>query len=59
MKTNEQRKKHIGRHRELHFMLAELLADWIHHTKKLLSEHTIMEFLEWSYQQTVNPTERK
>lgn len=48
-------KKHQLRHQELHKAFDELLADFIGNTKRLPSKTTIMEFMEWSYQQTVNP----
>lgn len=51
------KKEHKKRHRELHQRFDELLADFIGHTKKLPSETTLLEFMEWSYQQTKNPTE--
>jgi len=53
MKTEEHKLRHIS----LHKNLDELMADFILHTKKLLSETSIMEFLEWSYTQTKEPTE--
>jgi hypothetical protein len=51
--TNE----HKARHVELHKSLDELLADFIGHTGGLPSQTTVMELIEWSYQQTQNPTE--
>lgn len=50
-----EKKEHIERHKELHKYLDELSADFISHTKKLVSETTIMELMEWSYQQTIKP----
>ena len=49
--------KHRAVHEELHGMLDELLADFIIHTKRTLRETTLLEFLEWSHQQTISPTE--
>ena len=46
-------KEHKERHKELHSSLDELMADFISHTHRLLSETSALEFLEWSYQQTV------
>ena len=46
---------HIARHQELHRAFDELLADFITHTGKLPSNTTLMEFLTWSYQQTIDP----
>ena len=51
------KEEHLERHKELHRELDELLADYVYHTKKLFSESTIMELMEWSHQQTQNPTE--
>ncbi len=52
MKTEE----HIERHKMLHGHLDELVADFIKETKKLPSKSTIFELMEWSHQQTINPT---
>ena len=52
-------KEHIKRHKKLHEGLDELVADWIIHNKKGLSEGTIIELIKWSYSQTINPTEAK
>jgi len=49
--------EHKQRHMELHKNLDELLADWIGHTFSLPSTSTVMQLLDWSYQQTLNPTE--
>lgn len=59
---DEAYKKNLHRHRhqELHKMLDELAADFLSHSinnGKLLSNTTVMELVEWSYQQTINPTE--
>lgn len=51
------KKEHIDRHIILHKNLDELLADFIGITKKLPSQTTIIELINWSYQQTKNPTE--
>lgn len=51
--------QHRARHVMLHKMLDELLADWITHTNKLPSQSTCMELMEWSYAQTIEPTEGK
>ena len=50
---------HRLRHEKLHNHLDELLADWITHTGKRPSESTVRELLEWSFQQTIQPTERE
>jgi hypothetical protein len=49
--------EHQARHVLLHRMFDELLADWIGHTGLLPSQHSVMEFMDWSYAQTVEPTE--
>ena len=49
--------KHKERHAELHKALDELVADFIGHTGRLPSKTTVMEFMEWAYQQSVSPTE--
>jgi len=50
-------KKHKQRHIELHKALDELLADFISHTGKLPSELKLKELMNWSHEQTKNPTE--
>ena len=52
-------KKHIKRHKELHQALDELLADFINHTEKLPSRTTLVEFMEWSHSQTINPDNKE
>jgi hypothetical protein len=47
--------EHKERHIQLHKQLDELVADFISVTEKLPSKHTIMELMEWSHQQTINP----
>jgi len=54
--THEQHKE---RHKELHRKFDELLADFISHTGKMISETTLKEFMEWSYGQTIEPTEEE
>jgi len=51
--------EHIEIHKELHRKLDELLADFISHTEKLPSKTTLMEFLDWSYSQTIKPDEKE
>lgn len=43
--------KHRDRHRMLHSHLDELVADFINNTKKVPSESTVMELMEWSAKQ--------
>ena len=54
--THEQ---HRARHVELHKMVDELVADWISHTRGRPSQSTVLELLEWSAAQAVEPTERE
>jgi hypothetical protein len=54
--------EHITRHKKLHNALDELLADWIENSgleQPYPSKHTILELVEWSHQQTINPTPDK
>lgn len=55
MKKDEHKQRHI----ELHKALDELFADYItHHPgKSRFTKVTIGELLEWTYEQTINPTE--
>jgi hypothetical protein len=49
--------EHRQRHQALHHALDELAADWAsQHWGELYSKHSIMELMEWSFQQTKNPT---
>jgi uncharacterized protein YnzC (UPF0291/DUF896 family) len=43
-------------HTELHRSLDKLLACYIDSTKKHLTNTTLMEFLQWSHEQTKNPS---
>jgi hypothetical protein len=49
--------EHKERHELLHKMLDELLADFIMHTKKGPSASSIKELMQWSYVQTLKPTD--
>lgn len=50
-------KEHKERHEYLHKRLDELAADYMRHNPgKLLSTTTVMELVQWSYQQTQKPT---
>jgi len=53
MTEQEHKEWHIEKHKQLDM----LLGDWIEHSGKLPSTSTVMEFLEWSYQQTIKPHE--
>ncbi len=49
--------EHIERHLYLHKALDELLADFIDCTSRLPSKTSVIELIEWSHQQTINPHE--
>lgn len=49
--------QHKKRHEELHKCLDELVADFIGQTGKLPSKTTVLELMEWSAQQTKEPTD--
>ncbi len=51
------KREHIKRHKELHKNLDELIADYLSATRKNLSNSTIMDLIDWSFEQTTNPTE--
>lgn len=61
----QTKEQHRRRHQILHRALDELAADWaLHHTKlretgqiKLYTNSTIMELMQWSHKQTVEPDE--
>lgn len=51
--------EHIEKHKALHKAFDELLADFIiHNPDHRLSTLRVMELVEWSHSQTVNPTEK-
>jgi len=54
--TNEE---HRLRHAELHQSLDELIADFLAQTDALPNSTTLMELMNWSYGQTVRPTENR
>jgi hypothetical protein len=53
--------QHKAHHKTLHEHLDELAADyiWQNEKPKMLSNTTILELLNWSCEQTKNPTTRK
>jgi hypothetical protein len=51
------KKEHQDKHKELHDALGELAADYTCHNRgALLSKTTVLELLEWSHNQTIEPT---
>lgn len=53
-----KREEHIAKHQMLHKHFDELLSDFImQNPGKRLSNTTLMDILNWSKQQTINPTE--
>ena len=55
--TKEYKWLHRSRHKLLHRMLDELVADAANHLNKRLSQITVMELIEWSNSQTITPTD--
>ena len=51
------KEEHKQIHIELHQAFDQLIADFISHTNKFPSTTTLHELIEWSYEQTINPTE--
>lgn len=51
------RNQHIERHQELHKCLDELAADYLVHNRgKSLSGTSILQLMQWSNEQTQEPT---
>lgn len=50
-------KQHKRRHEELHRALDELLADYLQQHHALPSNISVMDLLQWSHEQTQNPTD--
>jgi hypothetical protein len=46
---------HKAVHKRLHAAFDELLADFITHTQRMPSETTVLELLQWSHKQTIDP----
>jgi hypothetical protein len=51
--------KHRERHEFLHSALDELVADFITHTNKLPGKTTVLELIQWSSSQALNPSEQE
>ena len=47
--------EHKHRHIELHRNLDELITDFISNSKASISKTTLIELIEWSHKQTVEP----
>ena len=46
------KQRHLNLHQYLHQQLDKIVADYIMHTKKILSNTTVEELMDWSYTQT-------
>lgn len=57
--ATETYEEHKARHELLHGYLDELVADWITQTGNLPSRCTVVQLLEWSFEQSRNPTTRE
>lgn len=51
--------EHKERHEQLHKSLDELVADFISHNDISLRDVSVMDLIQWSYDQTQNPTPTK
>jgi hypothetical protein len=50
--------EHRERHKLLHQMMDELVADYLMHVRGAMpSTSTLMQLMEWSHAQTIDPTE--
>ena len=45
--------EHIERHKILHLYFDELVADFIRYSGRLPSKTSVMELMQWSYEQTM------
>lgn len=50
------KEEHIECHKVLHKHFDRLLADFIDKTSKNLSQTSVLDLVDWSYKQTINPT---
>jgi len=55
---NLNEEEHKERHKELHKYLDELVADFIQNTGAILSKTTVIELMDWSFEQTKKPTQK-
>jgi hypothetical protein len=51
--------EHRARHRMLHRFLDELVADFTDKSGGMPSKTSLMDFMKWSHEQTVSPTEKR
>jgi hypothetical protein len=53
--------EHRERHKILHRHLDELFADYIehHHGEREFTQMPLIKLIQWSYEQTFNPTEKE
>ena len=52
------RTEHIERHKMLHKMFDELMADCFRHTDMLPSKNSMLDLATWSFKQTTDPDEK-
>jgi len=52
-----EHEEHKIRHQQLHNELDELVADMVMTTKMLPGSTTVLELMQWSYQQALDTTE--
>ena len=50
------KEEHIEIHKDLHKKLDELVADFLTHTEKLPNSTTLLDFMTWAHEQTLDPT---
>jgi hypothetical protein len=56
MSADDDESNHRARHVALHRSLDELVADFIGHTGALPSKTSVLDLMQWSFEQTLNPT---
>lgn len=50
------RKEHRARHKMLHAFMDELVADFLRHNPTKGLRSSLLELMEWSHSQTIEPT---
>lgn len=60
METKQKKtyEEHRERHLKLHRMLDELCADWIWETGGMPSKATVLDLMNWSHDQTLDPSDK-